>query len=128
MKARKSKYTQYEVVVVLKPEINEDQEKAVCTRIEEIIKQFEGSVVKHENWGKKRLAYEIRKETRGRYLYWHYTALPAIVLEMERNLRLSDNVLRFLTIKLTARELRKMSVPAEKESGEIAGSKVEQSL
>jgi small subunit ribosomal protein S6 len=112
--ARKfQKANSYETTVVLKVELSEEKEKAITAKIEETIKQFEGSIKLHESWGKKRLAYEIKKQNKGHYLYWHYDAFPGVVQELERQLKLNDNVLRFLTIKLALRELKKLNQVAE---------------
>lgn len=105
----------YETTIVLHPDLNEDGEKKIIEKVEEIIKQFGGNVKKHESWGKKRLAYEIAKQNKGHYLYWHYDAFPGVIHELERNLRLNDKVLRFLTIKLTAKDLNKLAMMTQVE-------------
>ncbi|MDB4955927.1 MAG: ribosomal protein, partial [Myxococcales bacterium] len=51
-------------------------------------------------WGKRRLAYEVAKERKGIYLYWQYLAQPGVVEEAERNLRMLDNVIRYLSTKV----------------------------
>ena len=98
----------YELVVITKPEIAEDKEKAVLGKVDEVIKKFEGEIVEFESWGKKRLAYVIKKEVKGCYSYWFCKALPAAISEIERTLKLNDDVLRFLTIKLTPKDVEKM--------------------
>jgi small subunit ribosomal protein S6 len=57
-------------------------------------------VIKVDNWGKRRLAYEVAKERKGIYLYWQYLAQPGVVEETERNLRMLDSVIRYLTVKI----------------------------
>jgi small subunit ribosomal protein S6 len=57
-------------------------------------------VLKVDNWGKRRLAYEVAKERKGIYLYWQYLANPGVVEEAERNLRMLDSVIRYLTVKV----------------------------
>src|SRR5262249_49450032 len=59
-----------------------------------------GKIIKIDNWGKRRLAYEVAKERKGIYLYWQYLAQPGVVEETERNLRMLDNVIRYLTVKV----------------------------
>jgi small subunit ribosomal protein S6 len=56
--------------------------------------------MKVDNWGKRRLAYEVAKERKGIYLYWLYLAQPGVVEETERNLRMLDSVIRYLTVKV----------------------------
>jgi len=65
-----------------------------------IIEGMGGKILKVDNWGKRRLAYEVAKERKGIYLYWLYLALPGIVEEIERNLRMLDSVIRYLTVKV----------------------------
>jgi small subunit ribosomal protein S6 len=59
-----------------------------------------GKIIKVDNWGKRRLAYEVAKERKGIYLYWQYLANPGVVEETERNLRMLDSVIRYLTVKV----------------------------
>jgi small subunit ribosomal protein S6 len=59
-----------------------------------------GKIIKIDNWGKRRLAYEVAKERKGIYLYWLYLAQPGVVEETERNLRMLDSVIRYLTVKV----------------------------
>jgi small subunit ribosomal protein S6 len=56
--------------------------------------------MKVDNWGKRRLAYEVSKERKGIYLYWLYLGNPGVVEEIERNLRMLDGVLRYLTVRV----------------------------
>ena len=70
------------------------------TRIKGIIESMGGKIIKVDNWGKRRLAYEVAKERKGIYLYWQYLAQPGVVEETERNLRMLDNVIRYLTTKV----------------------------
>ena len=72
----------------------------VNNRIKGIIETMGGKVLKVDNWGKRRLAYEVAKERKGIYLYWLYLAPPGVVEEAERNLRMLDSVIRYLTVKI----------------------------
>ncbi|HVK83084.1 MAG TPA: 30S ribosomal protein S6, partial [Kofleriaceae bacterium] len=69
-------------------------------RIKGIIEGMGGKIIKVDNWGKRRLAYEVAKERKGIYLYWQYLANPGVVEETERNLRMLDSVIRYLTVKV----------------------------
>src|SRR5206468_10141333 len=72
----------------------------VNTRIKGVIEGMGGKVIKVDNWGKRRLAYEVAKERKGIYLHWQYLANPGVVEETERNLRMLDTVIRYLTVKV----------------------------
>lgn len=91
---------EYETVYVLRPNTANDGVAEVNTKVKGIIEGMGGKVLKVDNWGKRRLAYEVAKERKGIYLYWRYLATSGVVEETERNLRMLDNVIRFLTIKV----------------------------
>ena len=91
---------EYETVYVLRPNTANDGVAEVNTKVKGIIEGMGGKVLKVDNWGKRRLAYEVAKERKGIYLYWRYLATSGVVEETERNLRMLDNVIRFLTIRV----------------------------
>ena len=93
---------EYETIYILRPEATSEQLQQVNGRIREVIEQAQGKLLRVENWGKRKLAYEIEKHHKGIYLYWRYLAPPQLVAEVERNLRLMDLVIRFLSIKVDA--------------------------
>jgi small subunit ribosomal protein S6 len=91
---------EYETVYILRPNTPNEGVAEVNTRIKGIIEGMGGKVIKVDNWGKRRLAYEVAKERKGIYLYWQYLAQPGVVEETERNLRMLDSVIRYLTVKV----------------------------
>lgn len=93
---------EYETIYILRPEATSEQLQQVNGRIRDVIEQAQGKLLRVENWGKRKLAYEIEKHHKGIYLYWRYLAPPALVAEVERNLRLMDLVIRFLSVKIDA--------------------------
>jgi small subunit ribosomal protein S6 len=91
---------EYETIYILRPNTANEGVAEVNTRIRNIIESMGGKVIKVDNWGKRRLAYEVAKERKGIYLYWQYLAQPGVVEETERNLRMLDSVIRYLTVKV----------------------------
>jgi small subunit ribosomal protein S6 len=91
---------EYETIYILRPNTPNEGVAEVNTRIKGVIEGMGGKVIKIDNWGKRRLAYEVAKERKGIYLYWQYLAQPGTVEECERNLRMLDNVIRYLTTKI----------------------------
>jgi small subunit ribosomal protein S6 len=91
---------EYETTYILRPNTPNEGVAEVNTRIKGIIEGMGGKVIKVDNWGKRRLAYEVAKERKGIYIYWQYLAKPGVVEETERNLRMLDNVIRYLTVKI----------------------------
>ena len=91
---------EYETIYILRPNTSNEGVAEVNTRIKGVIESMGGKVIKVDNWGKRRLAYEVAKERKGIYLYWLYLANSGVVEEAERNLRMLDNVIRYLTVKV----------------------------
>ncbi len=90
----------YETTMITRSDLSDEGLKTLVDRVNGIIASFGGEIVLAEDWGKKRFAYAIEKEARGHYSYVAYTGKPGIVHEIERNLRIHDHVLRFLTVSL----------------------------
>ena len=91
---------EYETIFILRPDVNNDQIGAVNTKLRGIIDAGGGKLIKVENWGRRKLAYEVRKQLKGIYLFWKYLGDPGLVEELERNLRLTDNVIRYYSVKV----------------------------
>jgi small subunit ribosomal protein S6 len=91
---------EYETTYILRSTTANDGVAEVNTRVKGIIEQMGGKIIKIDNWGKRRLAYEVSKERKGIYLYWLYLATPGVVEEIERNLRMLDGVIRYMTVKV----------------------------
>ena len=91
---------EYETIFILRPDTANDGVAQVNTRLRGILDQMGGKVLKLDNWGKRKLAYEVRKQLKGIYLYWRYLATSGVVEELERNLRMLDNVIRYYTVKV----------------------------
>ena len=91
---------EYETIYILRPNTPNEGVAEVNSRIKGVIEGMGGKIIKVDNWGKRRLAYEVAKERKGIYLYWLYLANPGVVEETERNLRMLDNVIRYLTVKV----------------------------
>jgi len=91
---------EYETIFILRPEINQDGISSVNNRVRNVIEQMGGKVLKLDNWGKRKLAYEIKKQLKGIYLYWQYLGSSGMVEEIERNLRMLESVIRYYTVKV----------------------------
>jgi len=105
----------YETVIVLVPEMEEQDQKSFIERVSGIVSENGGVVEKVDNWGKKKLAYPIRKKEEGIYICINYQADGERVKELERVLRVSENVLRYLTVKVHERK-GKISKPKQEPS------------
>jgi small subunit ribosomal protein S6 len=90
----------YETTFITRSELSDEALKAIQEKLKGVVTNFSGDLILNEDWGKKKLAYPIQKESRGHYSYMVYTGKGDVVHEIERNLRLQDHVLRFLTVNL----------------------------
>ena len=90
----------YESVFIARQDIPATQVEALTTSFSDIIKNNGGKVTKTEQWGLRNLAYRIRKNKKGHYVLLNLDAPSDAVNEMERNMRLNEDVLRFMTVKV----------------------------
>src|SRR5215470_12320078 len=91
---------EFETIFILRPDTNQDGIQLVNTRVRSVIEQKGGRLLKLDNWGKRKLAYDVKKQLKGIYLYWQYLGTPGVVEEIERNLRMLDSVIRYYTVKV----------------------------
>ena len=94
----------YESVFIARQDIPATQVEALTTSFSEIVTKHGGKVTKTEQWGLRSLAYRIRKNKKGHYVLLNLDAPADAVNEMERNMRLNEDVLRFMTVKVEALE------------------------
>ena len=90
----------YETIFIVRPNVTEDEIDAVISRTSSVIEGDGGTIIKIDKWGLKKLAYLIKKESQGYYVYIDYAGIPASVAEIERLFRIDDKVLKYLTVKL----------------------------
>ena len=90
----------YETIFIVRPNVAETDIEAVTSKTVSIIEGDGGAIIRIDKWGQKKLAYQIRKESQGYYVYVDYAGLPASVAEIERVFRIDDRILKYLTVKL----------------------------
>ncbi len=90
----------YEELFIVKPEAPEEEIDQVIEQFKTLITTPGGTVNKVEKWGKRRLAYRVDKHREGHYVLLQFTAEPEAVKELERRLRVSDQVIKFLTVRI----------------------------
>jgi small subunit ribosomal protein S6 len=107
----------YETVFIARQDLSDAQVKSITEAAEKVITDAKGKVVKTENWGLRTLAYKINKNKKGHYVLIESDAPAPAVIEMERTLRLNEEVVRYMTIRLD--ELSKgPSKPIDKSSND----------
>jgi len=90
----------YETFVIVDPDLSQDQRGQVIQRVEELITQMDGFLVFTDEWGERKLAYDIKKRARGYYVRFDYCGLSPLVNEIERFFRIDDRALKYMTILL----------------------------
>lgn len=121
---------EYEFTFVVQPEISEEGLEGLCKKFETVLARSGATRLFYEDWGRRRLAYEIQKFQKGHYMVLHFLDGGAAVPEMERTARLEDSVLRFLTVMadedVTDVEARKVeAVKLEEERKKKAAERAE---
>ncbi len=90
----------YEVVFIISPEVTDEDVPNTIDKISEIVSKSGGSVTEVSQWGRRKLAYPIKRFTEGNYVLAQLELKPSLTMELEAKLRLSNDVLRHLLIKL----------------------------
>jgi small subunit ribosomal protein S6 len=86
----------YELGFILNPEVSEEQSHAMLERVEQIVSNYDGQVVRVNQWGRRRLAYPIQHHRDGYYVFFDMILTPETVLELDRTMKVSEEVLRHL--------------------------------
>ncbi|MCR4763614.1 MAG: 30S ribosomal protein S6 [Lachnospiraceae bacterium] len=89
----------YELAVVVNAKIDDEARNAVVDKVKALIERFGGQITEVDDWGKKRLAYEIDKMTEGFYYFIRFEAEPTAPAEIEKRMRIADNVIRYLCVR-----------------------------
>lgn len=91
----------YESIYILRPGMSEEQVDAIIENTNKIITDDAGTIISLNKWGMKKLAYLVKKESQGYYVYCDFAGTPAAVTEFERRFRIEDAVLKYMTVKLS---------------------------
>ncbi len=100
----------YETIYIVDSNLEAEKIDAINSRLREFITSLEGRVIEEANWGKRSLSFEIKKRQYGTYVILSYEAPGEAVAEIERFLKLNQNVLRYLTIFISTRTLKKIDL------------------
>jgi small subunit ribosomal protein S6 len=91
----------YESIFILRPSLTDEDSQKVLEKVKSIVEKSGGSIERLENWGKKKLAYEITGEKKGIYVQLQFQGGGTAVTELERVFRLDDAIVKFLTVKIS---------------------------
>jgi small subunit ribosomal protein S6 len=115
----------YETIVILDPDISEDGRAPVFDRISDTISQGNGFLVLRDDWGNRKLAYDIKKKPRGYYTRFDFCGTGTIVDEIERFCRIDDRVMKYLTVLIDeAADVDKLKEEAERAESEKKNAEI----
>ncbi len=89
----------YESVIIINPSVDEEGIKALIAKFTDLINK-QGKLEKADELGKRKLAYEVKKNTEGYYVVFYFEAEPSLIAELERIYRITDEVIKFMTVKV----------------------------
>ena len=113
----------YETIVIMDPDISEDGRAPVFDRISDTISQGNGFLVQRDDWGNRKLAYEIKKKPRGFYTRFDFCGSGTIVDEIERFCRIDDRVMKYLTVLIDeAADVDQLKAETERAAREKANA------
>src|SRR5258708_39993154 len=104
-----SQTRQYELVYIVSPDASEQTVAELHTQVEQIVQRFDGTLDKTENWGRRKLAYEIGHAREGTYVIETISGSGAMMKEIDRRLRVTDTIIRHLTVR--ADETMRVAAP-----------------
>jgi len=108
----------YESIFILRSSLGDEEAEAVIEKMKSVLTKHGATIVKAENWGKKKLAYEIKHDRRGTYILLQFeSAQENVVSELERLYRLEDSVIKFLTVRVEEEALQAVAAEEQGESG-----------
>ncbi len=96
----------YDIIYILDPNSTAEEMAAVGAKVEQIVGDAKGTILKKDDWGKRRLAYMVKKHREGHYVFYHVSVSPETVAEIARNLRLMEKVIKFSVVKDTISHLK----------------------
>jgi small subunit ribosomal protein S6 len=134
---------QYELVYIVTPDATEQEVSDLHTQVEQIVQRFGATIEKSENWGRKKLAYDIAHHREGTYVVETITGSGELMKELDRRMRVIDQVIRHLVVRVdkelqvaertraarqasTARRRVARGLPPERQPGEGRGGEVDQ--
>lgn len=114
---------EYETLFVVKAQTPEKEVQEMTDRLTGLVRQHKGEILFSRSWGKRALAFPIEKEKEGIYIHLDYAANGSLVTELERNLRLDERVVRFMTIVLNEKvDVAKRMEELKKQAEAIASA------
>jgi small subunit ribosomal protein S6 len=90
----------YESLFIIRPSLNDEDTASLFNKMKGVVEKNGATLMKAENWGRKKLAYEIKRERKGTFVYLYFKGPGQVIGELERSYRLEDSIIKFLTVRL----------------------------
>lgn len=129
---------EYETIYILRPDVTREAQERVAQRVSEVMTKGKGTLTSIENWGRRQLSFAVNKQKRGVYVYLRYLGQGDVVNELERNLRMLDDVVKYQTVNVrkevdpatvnVSAEDVKFEAVEPPQPGEEEGERIEQLL
>ncbi|MBZ4687748.1 MAG: small subunit ribosomal protein [Clostridia bacterium] len=94
----------YETLFIIRPDLEEEQTNGVIDKFKELLEKNGAEDIKVDPWGKRKLAYEVKKFKEGFYVLFQFNSTPEAASELERNFKISDEIIRYLIVRLEEEE------------------------
>ncbi len=117
----------YDVIYILDPNATTEEMAAVSAKVEQIVNDSKGTVLKKDDWGKRRLAYMVKKYREGHYVFFHLSISTEAIAEIIRNLRLLEKVIKFSVVKDTISHLKANVKPPRVKTSTTEGASTHRS-
>ena len=91
---------EYETLLIVRPDIEDAAVFGIAEKVEAVLTENGGHILDREDWGKRKLSYPIKKHQKGHYIRMNYLSPAELVAEIERRIRIEDDVVRFMTVRL----------------------------
>lgn len=112
----------YEALYIVKPDLDDETIQTIAKKVESLVTEDGGTIVRSELWGRRRLAYEVKKFQEGYYILLRFTAKPTFVPRLENHFRLVEEIIRFLVVYFDDRMLRLEAEQARRKEEEARQS------
>ncbi len=114
----------YELMVIFSSTLTEDEEKAQLQQVEEIVKHEKASILFVDHWGKRKLAYVIKKQRQGYYEWIYFEGSAAGIAEIDRKLKMSETILRFMILKMEKIQVQNLHKDIERRAARQAQAEI----
>jgi small subunit ribosomal protein S6 len=98
--ARPLRQREYETIYLMRPDVTKESAAKIANRIDDVVKRQGGKLTLVETWGRRQLSYTVRRCRRAVYVYFKYIGASGLVSELERNLRMLDDIIKFQTVMI----------------------------